>query len=129
MGMRGRHAVGQFNRWRPPGELTPKPISPKRLGFLKRCASTSANLAHGAVDGGNGIANWLAVSDYLREWLSTKTRHGDRPSFSKRPLTDFLYWNGRRPGNLDLNTNGSARYWLPGTRPAAIRRTGVRFDP
>jgi hypothetical protein len=53
------------------------------------------NLVHGAIDGGNGIANWLVVSDYLRGWLFTKTRHGDRPSFSKRRSTDFLYWNGK----------------------------------
>jgi putative ABC transport system substrate-binding protein len=63
-------------------------------------------LVHGAIDGGNGIANWLVVSDYLREWLSTKTRHGDQPRFSSRRLTDFLYWNGRRPRNRNLNKSG-----------------------
>jgi hypothetical protein len=36
MGMRGRHAVSQFNRWRPPGEVTPKPISPAAIQIFKR---------------------------------------------------------------------------------------------
>jgi ABC transporter substrate binding protein len=82
------------------------PSRRRRFEFINGCANTSANLVHGAIDGGNGIANWLVVSDYLREWLSTKTRHGDQPSFSSRRLTDFLYWNGRRPRNRNLNKSG-----------------------
>jgi hypothetical protein len=36
MGMRGRHANPQFKHWRPPGELTPKPVSPEALRIYKR---------------------------------------------------------------------------------------------
>jgi hypothetical protein len=36
MGMRGRHAVSQFNRWRPPGELMPKPVSRQAIQIYKR---------------------------------------------------------------------------------------------
>jgi hypothetical protein len=36
MGMRGRLANPQFKHWRPPGELTPKPISPEAIRIYKR---------------------------------------------------------------------------------------------
>src|SRR4029450_13261282 len=108
MGMRGRHANPQFKHWRPPGEVTPKPISPEAIRIFKRMRQHEREFGPWAIDGGNGIANWLVVLDYLREWLFMKTRHGDRPSFSKRRSTDFFYWNGRRPRNRNLNTSGKS---------------------
>src|SRR5262245_26737231 len=61
--MRGRHAVSQFKHWRPPGEFTPKPISPSAIRVYRRMRR------HEREQGGPGGDEWWAMNRELARCL------------------------------------------------------------